>query len=59
MYFCGCSPGRSSPSFQLLVMNPGCFMSFRKGMKNHDASFFHLVFTIPTQISSNTPTGIG
>ncbi len=33
MYFCGCSPGRSSPSFQLLVMNPVFFMSFRKGMK--------------------------
>lgn len=26
-----CSPGRSSPSFQILVMNPGFFMSFCKG----------------------------
>ena len=25
-----CSPGRSSPSFQLLVMNPGFFMHFAK-----------------------------
>ena len=27
-----CSPGRSSPSFQLLVMNPGFFMPFCEGI---------------------------
>ena len=49
--FLQCSPGRSSPSFQLLVMNPGFFMSFRKvSKKNYTLSFssaFHFSLEHP------------
>ena len=41
------SPGRSSPSFQLLVMNPGFFMSCRKGTKNPLKLTFPLSFLFP------------
>ena len=50
--FLQCSPGRSSPSFQLLVMNPGFFMPFRKVSKKKSytlsfSSAFHFSFKHP------------
>ena len=41
------SPGRSSPNFQLLVMNPGFFISCRKGTKNPLKLTFPLSFLFP------------
>ena len=42
------SPGRSSPSFQLLVMNPGFFMSCRRRYYNsHRIPAFPLSFLFP------------
>ena len=51
--FLQCSPGRSSPSFQLLVMNPGFFMPFRKVSKKklHLILFFCISFQLQTSPS--------